>query len=214
MSSTTSCVDGGPAASLLAVAKIGTLPPGFDGAALMHDLNLLPLRHMVAEVGEKRGAASADVDALRAIRKGCRTLIAELPEVMTDPLRMPAHHALLENGIPSVRQLLDDLRKMNDALRVQIKRLREFSNEGPLVPGGGPSAREELFGKHLPALYLAHFGRPCGISLASGPGDCPTEGVRFLCAAHEAMGLGIVMPEAAVKAHRRWKRSTRGDKAA
>ena len=214
MSSTTSSVEGEPAASLLAAAKIGTLPPGFDGAALMRDLNLLPLRHIVAEVGENRGATVADVNALYAIRADCQTLIDKLGRVIKKPLRMRAHHALLEDGIPSVRQLLDDLCKFNASLPKQIRRLGEFSKEGPLIPSAGPSAREELFGKHLPALYLAHFGRPCGISLASAPGGCPTEGVRFLCAAHEAMGLGIVMPEAAVKAHRRWKRATRGDKAA
>ncbi len=214
MSSTTSCVDSGPAASLLAAAKIGTVPTGFDGAALMRDLERLPLRHMLAEVGEKRGAAVADVDALYAIRTDCQTLIQKLSQVTTDPLRRPAHHALLEISTPSIHQLLADLRALIAGLPVQIQRLAKLSEEGPLLPGGGASAREELFGKHLPALYSVHFGKGCGISLNSGPGDSPTEGVRFLCAAYEAMGLGTVMPEAAVKAHRRWKRTIRGDNAA
>lgn len=81
------------ATEVLSRARITKLPSGFDGAALMRDLDSLLLRHTITEVGENRGATIADATRLKDIRARTRILIREIHSVLTDKARMPAHHA-------------------------------------------------------------------------------------------------------------------------
>lgn len=81
------------------------------------------------------------------------------------------------------------------------------------MPSNGASAKLELFGTHLANLYEKHFQETCGVSEYSGDRTQPTECVRFMMAASEAMDLGRISASAVVKNVKRWKQNLCGDNA-
>jgi hypothetical protein len=181
------------------------LPAAFDGAKLMRDLRRVGLRHTLATVGENRGAAIADADAVDGIRITARELAAALSAVVESEARMPARAALIEMKEISVRCLLIQLRRLADGLPTRIKRLRELASGGPLLPdGSGSTALRELFGWHLPETYEKHFERKCTVR-AKRNGE-PSEGAGFLIAANDELGLTGISVEAVVQAYKRGRR--------
>lgn len=194
------------------------LPSDFCPATLARDLESASLKHAIRTVGDGPAANKADVAAIEDIlsaTKRVRVALAAVGGELRERARWALNEAIADSDTDdvdreqgrsspgSIAAVQQCIKTLEAAAATAARRLRTLSSEGALLPGSANegSALQHLVTVSLPHLYHLHIGRDCGWAIEPAR-QRPTECIRFVVAAAEAIGIQIT-PEAVLQHHKR-----------